>query len=195
MKKFFRKLLLWSLLLFVIRYTFQKFVTKKQNGYQISTESIEQINKYLKNLDEKLFEVKKMFKQNMTHDQVTQKVKEALNNLIQDVSATAKKNFKDFNLSENEETFQKPRKNLKKQEPKLKSQVTHKFNQRQLNSRQFALLEEITKKRKLNMREVSKLLPEVSERTLRRDMDRLENIGLIRQVGKTRDSYYEIIKF
>jgi DeoR/GlpR family transcriptional regulator of sugar metabolism len=44
------------------------------------------------------------------------------------------------------------------------------------------------------MIELSSAFPAVTQRTLRRDMDKLESLGVVKQVGKTRDSYYELLK-
>lgn len=63
------------------------------------------------------------------------------------------------------------------------------------NDRQNNILSIIKDKRKLNMTELAQNFKEVTQRTLRRDMEKLESLGIVKQVGRTRDSHYEIVKF
>ncbi len=63
-----------------------------------------------------------------------------------------------------------------------------------LSVRQKKILDYMENSKRVDMSEIVRLIPDVSERTLRRDMDVLENLNKVRQIGKTRDSYYELIK-
>jgi len=63
-----------------------------------------------------------------------------------------------------------------------------------LNQRQIEILNYIRNFDKFTMLDISNKFKGVSERTLRRDMDKLELIGFVVQVGKTRDSYYIVNK-
>ncbi len=60
-----------------------------------------------------------------------------------------------------------------------------------LNERQNLLLSYIKSKKQANMRDINLNFKNVSQRTLRRDMERLEKLRYVRQSGKTRDSMYE----
>lgn len=48
-------------------------------------------------------------------------------------------------------------------------------------------------KSEVTIPEISKHFSTVSERTLRRDMDKLEDKGVVKQVGKTKNSYYKVL--
>lgn len=63
-----------------------------------------------------------------------------------------------------------------------------------LNERQIQILKYIKSKKYANMKDINNNFKEVSQRTLRRDMERLEKLQFVRQSGKTRDSMYEYIK-
>ena len=59
-----------------------------------------------------------------------------------------------------------------------------------LNSRQLKIFDLVKFKNGTDMREINKKFKSVSQRTLRRDLDKLENMGYIKQEGKTRNSMY-----
>jgi methyl-accepting chemotaxis protein len=61
-----------------------------------------------------------------------------------------------------------------------------------LNERQNELLSIVKEKRKMNMMELANEFKNVTQRTLRRDMEKLEALGKVQQVGRTRDSFYTI---
>lgn len=63
-----------------------------------------------------------------------------------------------------------------------------------LNERQIQILKYIQSKKYANMKDINNNFKEVSQRTLRRDMERLEKLQFVKQSGKTRDSMYEYIK-
>jgi len=63
-----------------------------------------------------------------------------------------------------------------------------------LNERQIQILNFIRNFDKVTMLNISNKFTDVSERTLRRDMDKLELTGFVIQFGKTRDSYYVVVK-
>jgi DNA repair ATPase RecN len=48
-------------------------------------------------------------------------------------------------------------------------------------------------KSEITIPEIRKHFSAVSERTLRRDMDKLENMGIVKQVGKTKNSFYKVL--
>jgi len=62
----------------------------------------------------------------------------------------------------------------------------------ELSDRQSKIFSKLKETRKINMKQISMILPEVSERTLRRDMKVLESLGLVKQVGRTKNSFYVI---
>lgn len=199
MKKFIRKLLFWTFVFFGIKYIFNKFFTKEGDRYELNQESVEELKENLKKAEEKMSELKEILQRKISESEIIPKVKEKVRNVVDDVTESSRREFEENNAFIPVEILDVKdvgeRKFERKSKKKSESNSLANAASLSLNSRQSVLLKEITKKRKLNMGEVSRLLPEVSERTLRRDMDRLETIGLIKQVGKTRDSYYEIKKF
>lgn len=62
----------------------------------------------------------------------------------------------------------------------------------ELNDRQKEIYELIRKEVELNMARLVEKIPNVTDRTLRRDMTKLERLGLVTQAGKTRDSVYKL---
>ena len=62
-----------------------------------------------------------------------------------------------------------------------------------LNARQKDILNYIKNNSQAKMSTVSKIFSEVTPRTLRRDLGKLEQMGFLRQEGKTRDAVYKIV--
>lgn len=62
-----------------------------------------------------------------------------------------------------------------------------------LNARQKEVLSYIKQNSNSKMSSVSKIFNKVTPRTLRRDLEKLEQLGLLRQEGKTRDAIYKIV--
>jgi predicted HTH transcriptional regulator len=61
-----------------------------------------------------------------------------------------------------------------------------------LNSRQSKIYQIIKANKQIPMQNVAYQINGVSTRTLRRDMNQLENQGLIERVGRTKDSLYRL---
>lgn len=59
-----------------------------------------------------------------------------------------------------------------------------------LNKRQLKILEKISQEKSMNPSEIYDLSPDVSTRTIRRDMDTLTNLGLVTQKGSTKATTY-----
>ena len=76
-------------------------------------------------------------------------------------------------------------KEIKKVEPK----AVRKFQN--LNSRQQMIMAEIQKVGEITPKELKNLIPDVSTRTIRRDMDTLSAKGYITQRGSTKSTYYQ----
>ncbi|MCS7318065.1 MAG: DeoR family transcriptional regulator [Candidatus Dojkabacteria bacterium] len=66
--------------------------------------------------------------------------------------------------------------------------------QQKLNVRQKKILNIIKTLDYISVSDLSKKIRNVSTRTLRRDMDRLEKLGILKQNGKTKDTIYIINK-
>ena len=81
-------------------------------------------------------------------------------------------------------------KELPKEEEEDK--LNHRFipNGKSLNERQRGILKLMQKKKIVLPAQIYDLYPEVSTRTLRRDMDVLVELGFVRQEGSTRDTKY-----
>lgn len=63
-----------------------------------------------------------------------------------------------------------------------------------LNSRQEEIYTLIKSSAKATMQEFADKIAGVTTRTLRRDLTKLQKLGLVEQIGKTKDSYYLIKK-
>lgn len=96
--------------------------------------------------------------------------------------------FKIFSREEKKLEFKYPEAKekdfVKKEIPKTKVSKT------ELNSRQRDILKLITKRKVLLPSDIYALHPDVSTRTLRRDMTSLVESNLVRQEGNTRDTRY-----
>jgi len=83
-------------------------------------------------------------------------------------------------------------KNVEKDEPQ-KETVELDLKELKLSGRQKIVVEEIMHKGKIYPSELQELLPNVSSRTIRRDMNGLEKLGLVEQKGATKSTYYKYI--
>lgn len=63
-----------------------------------------------------------------------------------------------------------------------------------LNDRQRKVLSIFNRKEKIVMKDISITIRGVTKRTLRRDLSKLVDMGLIKQVGNTKDAKYSLIK-
>lgn len=77
-----------------------------------------------------------------------------------------------------------------KEEIPVKKEVAKSVNTKDLNSRQKEILKLMNKRQVLLPSDIYALHPDVSTRTLRRDMTSLTQLGLVKQKGSTRDTKY-----
>jgi predicted HTH transcriptional regulator len=84
-----------------------------------------------------------------------------------------------------------PKSVKKKQSHEEKVQLD--LEELKLSVRQKSIVEEIMKRGKMYPSELQDLLPNVSSRTIRRDMNGLEKLGLVEQKGATKSTYYKYI--
>lgn len=63
----------------------------------------------------------------------------------------------------------------------------------ELSKRQVRILKLFDKEDKITNEMIKSVITGVSNRTIRRDLDFLEEKGYVKQVGKTRGSYYELV--
>jgi len=90
-------------------------------------------------------------------------------------------------------------KSIKRELPKQISQVTKSKRTNDtapkggLNARQKEVLNYVKSNSDSKMSSVSKVFNKVTPRTLRRDLQKLEQMGFLRQQGKTRDAVYKIV--
>jgi len=75
-----------------------------------------------------------------------------------------------------------------------KKEIPSKMNKGSLNSRQNDILKLMSKREILLPSDIYQLHPNVSTRTLRRDMTSLVELGLVHQEGSTRDTKYILQK-
>lgn len=76
---------------------------------------------------------------------------------------------------------------LKKAQKKIRASVD------KLNKRQKKILDLFNREDKITNEMISSVIKGVTKRTLRRDLDQLEARGYIKQVGKTKGSYYVLV--
>ncbi len=62
-----------------------------------------------------------------------------------------------------------------------------------LNVRQQKIQKYLKTKEMVSVKDLVKGFPDVTTRTLRRDMAKLEALGIVKQKGKTKDSLYQIL--
>lgn len=78
----------------------------------------------------------------------------------------------------------KPKEEMKRSQPKIGG----------LNERQQKIVETVREKGIITPKELQELLPNVSTRTLRRDMDVLAKGKLVSQKGNTKSTFYKYIR-
>jgi len=61
----------------------------------------------------------------------------------------------------------------------------------QLNERQLYIWQHLVDNRRITRKEVEGLLPDISAATLRSDLVRMREIGLLNQMGQSSNTYYE----
>ncbi len=71
--------------------------------------------------------------------------------------------------------------------------ITKKRDIKNLNSRQLEILKLLDKREVLLPSDIYSLHPQVSTRTLRRDMTSLVELGMVKQEGSTKDTKYILI--
>jgi predicted HTH transcriptional regulator len=62
-----------------------------------------------------------------------------------------------------------------------------------INTRQQKIFDMLKKKKEISSKDLVSLVPSVSTRTLRRDMDVLVKLGVASQKGSTKSTYYKYI--
>ena len=63
-----------------------------------------------------------------------------------------------------------------------------------LNSRQKALLDFMVQNKTARIGDLEKLEPNVTQRTLRRDMEKLAKMGYVRKIGRTNRTLYKLVR-
>lgn len=149
-------------------------------------------NKYLKNgFDQKKLErdIKRYVKK---IEKVKKELKNEINSEIESISNRIESNLEESLQSSIVKTelsqIASPKKSAKKKvvtSPKSAKGTS-------LNERQSELLNYISIKGSTGMSEISQNFGNVSERTLRRDMDKLESLGKVVQLGRTKNSTYKL---
>ena len=81
----------------------------------------------------------------------------------------------------------------KAQVVRVKAEKKPAKNKYGLNPRQNDLLKFIKNNDASTMYDISKVFSKVTQRTLRRDLEKLEKTGLVKQDGKTRNSVYKLL--
>lgn len=76
-----------------------------------------------------------------------------------------------------------------KKPQKSRVKISNKIESK-LNERQKVILEEMKRKREMTPKEIYSLIPNVSTRTVRRDMDVLVELTLVKQQGSTKATTY-----
>lgn len=87
---------------------------------------------------------------------------------------------------------QEEKKEKEKKSKKVAPEPSEQLSSFKLTPRQEQIYQLISTDGEVSMPTVSSSISDVSPRTLRRDMTKLENLGLVKRVGKTKDSVYKI---
>ena len=86
-----------------------------------------------------------------------------------------------------------PKTSSKREDQVIEVEVRKESNLSGLNDRQNKVIEYLKEKGEVTPKELKKIIPSVSTRTIRRDMDKLAEMKLVVQKGSTKSTYYEYI--
>lgn len=93
----------------------------------------------------------------------------------------------------NEETFENIFSKIEK-EQETPEAVSSIVKVEDLTGRQKVLLDFITQKKVAKIGDLENIAPDVTDRTLRRDMEALAKMGYIRKFGRTNRTYYKLVR-
>lgn len=120
------------------------------------------------------------------------KIKDAISSQLKDVESEL-----DFTppIRDVEETLDPIVKEVKKTKKKAQKKVAKevKMLQKKISKRQGEILDYLEENNDIAISDIMKNFSSVSSRTLRRDLSKLEELGHVRQVGKTKDSRYKFL--
>ena len=139
------------------------------------------INKDLQNISKKA---------NSLYSKVSRTLEQNRDGLMDEVKEFEQEILKDKNFQKAKETV---REIVKKVAPKTPAPTKITSNLSTGVNRIDKIQRLISDKTEIAIPEIRKHFAGVSERTLRRDMDKLEKLGVVKQVGKTKNSYYELL--
>jgi uncharacterized membrane-anchored protein YhcB (DUF1043 family) len=180
MKSFFFKLFALLSLGVVFKYFFERLFKKKVDGQlELDREEFEKLKLQVIELKQKV-------------SPILENLRDKLNDLLEKQQKKSESNIGDKKLVARPVSEKKISKSKSINSSSVKS-VSKGLEG--LNDRQTAIFRFIKSKKKASMSQLTELIPDVSERTLRRDMDYLESKNRVKQVGKTRDSYYQIVQY
>jgi predicted HTH transcriptional regulator len=86
-----------------------------------------------------------------------------------------------------------PKTSSKKEDQLIEVEVKKESILSGLNDRQNKVIEYLKENGEVTPKELKKIIPSVSTRTIRRDMDKLAEMKLVVQKGSTKSTYYKYI--
>jgi len=95
-----------------------------------------------------------------------------------------KKAIKDLEIKENNS------KTTRKQALKTVEEATSKTNSISLDERKQKIIDILKKKQKVQVWEIKEILTDVTKRTIRRDFDALLELGLVKRIGESNNTFY-----
>lgn len=76
----------------------------------------------------------------------------------------------------------------------VKEELEERVQNVKLTKRQQEIVKHLEQAGELGMKELSDLFSQVTPRTLRRDLTQLETLGIVKQFGRTKNSFYRLLK-
>ncbi len=137
-------------------------------------------------------EIEASFRDGKLDSKEQEKVVDAANVIKDEIQKDVKDIQKDVKEEEVVIPVKKVIKNFSKDISKVKRKNAV-LSKGGLNSRQEQIFNYIKLNSEVKMSSVSQIFNKVTPRTLRRDFEKLQQLGLVRQEGKTRDAVYKII--
>lgn len=76
----------------------------------------------------------------------------------------------------------------------VKQELEEQVKNVKLTKRQKEIVKHLEQAGELGMKELSDIFGQVTPRTLRRDLSQLETLGIVKQLGRTKNSFYRLLK-
>jgi hypothetical protein len=81
---------------------------------------------------------------------------------------------------------------IQKEYKRIREEILEKITQKKLNSRQEKILQVLKEKGKIQVWQLKEYFPNISKRTLRRDLARLISLGHVLRTGQVSNTFYQL---